>query len=312
MKRRRPEAGPMTTDHELGEILRRSMHAAVDSAEPAGDGLQQIRRRLEKPRLQLQLRLWLTESADLVRVIGIRLEPVASRLLADVLAAWKAVLTWVRPPADASGRPAAESRRRQVAAHRSQPPGRLASLLSPTAAWLRPALAVVGVVAVVAAGVFGLFQLRQNVTDISLTNGRGPSPSAPPPTVIPTIQPTWIPGISPPTRFVTPSTHRKATRHHASPAPTCTPSPSSAPASSPSPAAAQPTPSGSPTAIPSPSASPSPSPSATANSAAGGVATPSAMTLSAGASLPRLAASGCHSSATPSTSKPASSPAAAQ
>ena len=265
----------MITNEELDEILRQALNTAAESVEPAGDGLQQIRRQLDTPRYQRQLKLWLTESTDMFWLLWIRLEPAMERARAAVLAAWTATAAWLRDKRGAVGHAAAPiGRPRQRAAHRSQPASRLAALLSPAMAWLRPALAVAAAVVIVVAGVFGLAQLRQTVTDISLLTGGSTAPSHHPSTapasgvgsqtprvVVPPLLPSPTPG----------STHR-ATRHHATPAPSCTPRASNSPtAGSPSPTAtatATPTDSGSPT--------PSPSDSASANPAVSGSASPAA------------------------------------
>lgn len=246
----------MTTEEELDEILRRALHTAVDSVEPAGDGLQRIHQQLDRPRYQRQLRLWLTESLDAIRLIGIRLEPATERARGAVLAAWAAMLAWLRGRSGADGQAAtADGRPRQGAAHRSQPSGRFATLFSPTIAWLRPALAVAAAVVIVVAGVFGLAQLRQTVTDISLLTGGNPTPSHHAPSSHPTTQGSQQAGVIPPlVPSPTPASSKKATtHHHASPAPTCTPRASSSPGGGASPGTTPPTPTSSPSASPSPS-----------------------------------------------------------
>ncbi|MBO0775492.1 MAG: hypothetical protein J2P34_04200, partial [Actinobacteria bacterium] len=87
----------MSSDDDFEVILRRALHESVESVEPAGDGLQRIRRKLAKPRLQRQAALLLTETADLWRAFVIRLEPAASRTRAAALPAVCATLAAVRP-----------------------------------------------------------------------------------------------------------------------------------------------------------------------------------------------------------------------
>ena len=57
--RDRPEKTPLTQDRDLDRILHDALHAAADSIEPAGDGLERIRRRLSEP--------WLTRQLSLMR-----------------------------------------------------------------------------------------------------------------------------------------------------------------------------------------------------------------------------------------------------
>lgn len=219
----------MTIEHGLDEILRGALRAAVDSVEPAGDGLQQIRRRVDRPRWQLQLRLRLTECAEPIWLIGIQLEPAVPAVYGAVVAAWTALLRWVRRPAAAAGGPArAEARPRRGAAHCSQPLGRLASVL-------RPALVVAGAVLVVGAGGLGLFQLQQGVTHVNLLNG-GQGPSAGAPAARATKGYSGVPGAAVSAPAATPGSPAKHSRRDASPAPASTPD-TSTPSAPPSPAA---------------------------------------------------------------------------
>jgi hypothetical protein len=280
----------MTPEREWDEILRRAMHSAVDSIEPSGDGLQRIRQRLEKPRWQVQLHLWVAECAGVVRLICVRLAPAVSAVSAAVLTARSALRTWLRWPregAPADGDPAGH----RGTAHHSQPPGRLAGLLGR----LRPALAVAAAVVVVVAGVFALFQLRQGVTSIDLLGGRGQSPSAGSPAGTASTGHSVIPGVAPSPSGVAPRPSPRATgaRHHASPAPTCPPNASSQPpqgASSSPPVS--PSPAGSATDTPSPGGSTDPSPAATATSSPAVTSGPPVALISP-ASGPAPVTSGC-------------------
>lgn len=288
----------MTSDQELGEILRRALHEAVDPVEPAGDGLQRIRHRLEQPRWQLRLRLWLTECADLAGLIGVRLAPALSAACATAVAAWIAVSAamarawtafrtamlraWQVVPgtarAPAGRRPAAGGTRvRHGHSHRSLSPSRMAAL----AGGLRPALAVAAAVAVVVAGVFGLLQLRQGVTSISLLGGGGRSPShaATPGTASTSSSSSAAPGVQPPVPQLTPTAPAPGIRHHASPSPTCTPRASSTPPGAAATPTATPSPSATATDTPSPAGSGTASPSAPAS-------TPAVAASAAAAGLP--------------------------
>jgi hypothetical protein len=143
---------------DFDQMLRRALHAEVDSIEPGERGLDRIRQRTHAPWLVRQTSLMLTECVDLTRLIGIRLEPGFTGLrtaIAERGGPWEAfvgllsstvasIVALVMPP------------RRRGATHRSTRPGF-------NLAWLRPALAVAGAVAIVAAGVYGLAQVRDNL-----------------------------------------------------------------------------------------------------------------------------------------------------
>ena len=64
---------------DVDQILRRALHAEVDSIEPE-DGLERIHRRTHAPWLVRQASLMLTECVDLARLIVIRLEPAFTGL----------------------------------------------------------------------------------------------------------------------------------------------------------------------------------------------------------------------------------------
>lgn len=293
----------MTTEHELDEILRRALHAAVDSVEPAGDGLQRIRHKLDKPRWQLQLHLWLTECADLARLVGIRLAPAASAVSGWGLTVWATLAGWLHGERRLA---AGGSAARHGAAHRSQPPGRLAGLLR----GLRPALAVAGAVVVVVAGVFGLFQLRSGVTSINLLGGGGgsSSPSAGPAAHHHRNGHTSTPSVVASSPRLTPTPHARGTRHRpSSPTPTCTPRAASQPQGTPSPTAT-PNPTGTASVTPSPSDSGLPSPTAVAltpqaatsvSPAGTGASSGPAHRLSSGCNAANASAGSASSSATP-------------
>lgn len=134
---------PVTRDFD--DLLRRAMHAEVDCIEPADGGLERIRRRTSAPWLVRQASLMLTECVDLVRLIGIRLEPWLTAAWATAAARCG---TWV-----AAARRLVAPRRR-TGAHGSD---------NSKLTWLRPALAVGAAVVIVVAGVYGLAQMRDNL-----------------------------------------------------------------------------------------------------------------------------------------------------
>jgi len=148
-------------DRDIDQMLRRALHAEVDSIEPADGGLDRIRQRMRAPWLVRQASLMLTESVDLVRLIGIRLEPKFSGVraaIADRGGAWEAFVGLLSSMVSVLAGLVAPSRGRG-ATHRSGTGAREGSSL----AWLRPALAVAGAVVIVVAGVYGLAQVRDNL-----------------------------------------------------------------------------------------------------------------------------------------------------
>ena len=142
---------------DFDQLLRRALHAEVDSIEPAEGGLERIRQRTHAPWLVRQASLMLTECVDLARLIGIRLEPGFTGLRTTVAergGLWEAfigLLSSMVASTVALFRPA-----QRPATHRGP---RAGSNLS----WLRPALAVAGAVVIVVAGVYGLAQVRDNL-----------------------------------------------------------------------------------------------------------------------------------------------------
>jgi len=153
---------------DLEDVLRRALHAAVDTIEPAEDGLTRIMHRLTTPAVVRRATLLVTDCVDLARLITIRFEPaftVATRL-----------------------------RWRHYAGYRRRDPQRAAWARSrPAVPWLRPALAVASAVMVVVIGALVLGHVREIVTKTSLNTdtgagtathagppsggGRGPSPN---------------------------------------------------------------------------------------------------------------------------------------
>jgi hypothetical protein len=217
-------------DRDLDGVIRQALHALADPIEPAADGLARIRQRITRPWPQRQAWLLFTECADLLVILAIRCEPLAA---------------WVR-----SGFGAA--RVALAAAYRHRPRRLLHALrvAGSTAARAHPAVAVAGVVALVAAGIFGLTHLQQLVSPGAYasrpTGGPGGSPSAEHTAASRAgghSQAVPLPSVRPS------ASHRDRARHRpVAPQASCSPTPSASPTA---------------TLSPSPSATPTPSPSAT-------------------------------------------------
>jgi hypothetical protein len=239
------------------EILRRELRAAAESIEPAVDGLSQIRARLSSPR-PLAVAWVMVGWTTVGQPALVRLDQV-----------FEAVAEWLRPvlhPVAERLHPVTERlhpvfrKVRAVFTPRTGPGGRRSPY-----AWLRPALALAGVIAVVVVGGFalagvpnGMLQQVGNVfgssTHGSHSGGRGPGEDG-----------GGSPGPTPGSGSHTPSPSPSAS---CSPTPRPTPSPTPTPTVSPSPTPTAPS-SPTPTAPSSPSPSPS-SPSPTPTDSAGG------------------------------------------
>jgi hypothetical protein len=157
---------------EFDDRLRRALHAEVETVELAADGLERILRRAREPWLLRQLSLMFTECADLFWLIVVRLEPGASKLR-QAIAAWTSLLA-ARTGllvARTGLRAAPAGRRHAGPGRRARPGSRLG--------WLRPALAVSAAVIVVAAGVYGLAQLRQSLVLDLFPNAGIPATTGP-------------------------------------------------------------------------------------------------------------------------------------
>jgi hypothetical protein len=158
---------------ELDQMLRRALHAEVDSIEPAEGGLERIRRRTHAPWLVRQASLMLTECVDLARLIAIRLEPGFTGLRATVAergGPWEALVGLLSSVVASSVALVTPSGRRN-SPHRSPRSGS-------NLGWLRPALAVAGAVVIVVAGVYGLAQVRDNLV-LELFPGGTPASNGP-------------------------------------------------------------------------------------------------------------------------------------
>jgi hypothetical protein len=140
-------------------MLRRALHAEVESIEPDEAGLERIRHRTHAPWLVRQASLMLTECVDLARLIVIRLEPTFTSLRTAIHergGLWEAFVGLLSSTVASIVALVAPSRRPVTTRHRSP---RTSSNLG----WLRPALAVAGAVVIVVAGVYGLAQVRDNL-----------------------------------------------------------------------------------------------------------------------------------------------------
>jgi hypothetical protein len=235
---------------EIDQILRRALHAEVDSIEPADGGLERIRRRTHAPWLLRQASLMLTECIDLARLIGIRLEPAVTGLRATIgerggpWAAFVGLLSSTVASIVALFTPS----RRPSRNHNHRSPRSVSNL-----GWLRPALAVAGAVVIVVAGVYGLAQVRDNLvlelfpSGTPASNGPGSSGGG---GQAPTLN-----GQSAPTGIAPTSTRTGSARP--SPKASCSSTPH-AQATPTAPATDVPTPTDSPSAAPTDSTAPSP------------------------------------------------------
>jgi hypothetical protein len=137
----------MTQDRDYEDALRRALAAAAESIEPAGDGLQRIRHRLNSSRSPRSVLSGCAEWLELhgTRVL-VRLEPVteAGRSVLRRTGPLVALISFLRGLLS----PGAA---RRAGGHRGAggSPGRL----GPAGPWLKPVLAVSAAVAIVVVGV---------------------------------------------------------------------------------------------------------------------------------------------------------------
>jgi hypothetical protein len=270
----------MTQDRDYEDALRRALAAAAESIEPAGDGLQRIRHRLDSRRSPRSV---LSRSTGWLDVHGtrflVRLEPAteAGRTalrrtgpLRGLLLALGRFLAGAFSPRG----------RRRAGGHRgaATPPGRL----GPAGAWLKPVFAISAVVAIVAVGVVILN--HETSTLISTTNNSsgtaGPGSSLVSGGKTANSKRWRLPlGVRPTQQLTGPGRQKGVTTKL--PAVACTPTPTpsattTAPAGSPSPTPTlTPTVTGSATGTPTPQPTESglPTPTPTASPATGGTAT---------------------------------------
>jgi hypothetical protein len=252
------------------EILRRELRAAAESIEPAADGLNQIRARLSAPRplaVAWFMVGWTTVGQPALARLGQVFEPVAERLrpaLHPVASRLRLVL----------------GKLRVVFTPRTGPGGRRSRY-----AWLRPALTMAAVVAVVVVGSFALAGLPHgmisqvgevfgNQTHSSHGGGRPPRENG-------NGQPIPTPGSG--NRAASPS-----------PSASCSPSPKPTPTPTPTPTPSSPSPTPTPTPTPS-SPSPTPTPTPTPTASGGGDTPPSPGSQSAEDTSLVVIASSAHS-----------------
>jgi hypothetical protein len=262
----------MTQDRDYEDALRRALTAAAESIEPAGDGLQRIRHRLDSPRR----RSILSGCTEWLELRGtrflIRLEPVteAGRTALGRSGPLAALLSFLRGLLS----PRAARRAGRAGGHRGTAgsPGRL----GPAGPWLKPVFAVSAAVAIVVVGVVILN--HETGTLISPLNSVS-TPSSPSPGIggagRTANSKRWVLPLG--IKNQLPSGHEQYPRPKNSlPVVACTPTPTptpaattTAPAGSPSPSPT-PTPSGttsSSPATPQPSETGQPSPSPTSSPA---------------------------------------------
>jgi hypothetical protein len=270
----------MTQDRDYEDALRRALTAAAESIEPAGDGLQRIRHRLDSPRSPRSVLSACTEWLELrgTRFL-IRLEPVTeagrtalrrSRPLAALVSFLRGLLS----PRAAQGAGRAGGHRGATGS-----PGRL----GPAGPWLKPVFAVSAAVAIVVVGVVILnhetgtlirptYSVTRPTSQGSSLGGGEAGKSK-----------RWTPplGVRPAQQL----SGRTQDNNVPSglPAVACTPTPSPSPTAT---ASATPTPTPSPSGVvttppatPQPSDSGTPSPTPSASTATGGTGTTAAHTM---------------------------------
>ncbi len=240
---------------DLEEILRRELHAAAESIEPAPGGLGLIRARLSPPR-PLPI-AWLMVAWTSFGQPALLLLDQALVAFGDWLRAMaRPVLEPLHPLADRL-RPAVQptwSKARAAFGPRTESAGRPSRY-----AWLRPALVMAAVVAVAVAGGFALSGLPRQIQQAAssmLSNpphttkhGQGPNVTGNGHKLVP------APGVVSPTPKPSASCS-PSRKHKAAPAPSSTPSPTPSPTPTPTVGSSpSPTPPDSPSPTPSDSAS---------------------------------------------------------
>jgi hypothetical protein len=210
-------------DHDA--YLRAALHAAADSLEPRGDGLERIRARLQHTRPRAIV--WLHAAWDTLRLRApAALQDAFYRLDTGLLAAWDRFVPAVTP-----------------GKHRSRAEG-----------WLRPLAAMAVVIFIVAAGTYVAIDVSTAVSPSSSnSHPRGGQPGAG------GGHPTASPSLTP--SHPASSAGSGTRTRHPSASPTCLPSASPGPSALPGCASAT-SPEPSPSASVSPSPSPTPTPSA--------------------------------------------------
>ncbi len=262
----------ISQDRDYEDILRDALRAAAESVEPASDGLERIRHRSHSRR---SARWTLVRAADWLRLyrirLSVRLESFRWQLSDEAGEQFPRARSWPARVVTLAVRAVTPRPSGHDNHDGRTPSGKTAGRLGPAAAWLKPALAVGAVVAVVVGGVIALNRSQETVITPtnSVTSPGQQHDSAAAGLATPGL---WQPPIGVKTRpGVSGAARKKGTS--ALPAVACTPTPS--PSSSPAPtasASATPTPTPSNTATATPSATPTDtgSPSATPTTGTGG------------------------------------------
>ncbi len=249
------------THLEQEERLRRALHAAAESIEPAADGLERIRARLARPR-PLAVAWLMAGWTDLAQPAMLRIEQVWAKLaellgvwLRPVGSLWASGAERLRPAIDRM-RPAID--RMRPALRRLLPtipqPGAESASRTPRYPWLRLAAAIGVIVMVAFVGGFALTGLPHTIISqvaqaIAPSDGNGSGGTGHAPAVAGTGTPANSPSSGQHRASPSPnpscSSSPKATQG-ANPAPTPTVSPSTPsptqPAPTPTPTTPTPTP----------------------------------------------------------------------
>jgi hypothetical protein len=283
-------------DRDYEDIVRRALHTAAESVEPAGDGLERIRHRLHSPRSAASVLSGFTLWCRLhgIRFL-VRLEPAigAARsgrgqvrhLLGGLGPLPGPLLALFGGRRGRPGEPGHDQAGHPPGGEGGPPERPRRGPLGPGAAWLRPVLAVSAVVVVVVVGVFALhraqetFQPSNSVTSpgASQPNGGATAPSA---DASPGL---WSLPIGVQTKPPVTAKSRKKGVTTVLPAVACTPAPSPIPSTASPSASATPTPTGTTTPTPTPTdttPTPTPTPTDTSSPTASptGIASTSART----------------------------------
>jgi type II secretory pathway pseudopilin PulG len=239
------------TSLDLEEILRRELHAAAESIEPAADGLNQIRARLSAPR-PLAIAWLMVGWTSVGQPTLLRLDQVLVAFGDWLRAVARPVTEPLQPLADRLA-PAIQPALRKARAlfgPRTETGGH-----SSRYAWLRPALVMAAVVAIAVAGGFALTGLPRQIQQAAqsmLSNPAHTTKNGQGSNVTGNGKPMPTPGAVSPTPKPS-ATCSPSRKHKATPSPSSTPSPTPTPT---------PTPTVGSSPTPSPPDSPSPTPSA--------------------------------------------------
>jgi len=258
-----------TLDRDYEDIVRRALAAAAESIEPAGDGLQRIRYRLNSPRSMGSLAAGLTEWLRLSGIrFFVRLEP-ATETGRTALGQVRQLFTspgLLSGPFLSRGQPPAGHPRRRRAA----PSHGALRRLGPAAAWLRPVAAVSAVVIIVIGAALALNRSRPTLitpTNSVSAHSAGSAGPAGGSAEAAGLQP-WAPlGVIPTPAAAAGTAQQPSGGTMLLPAVACSPKPSPSPSKPVASATATPTPTATPTdttqATPTPTPTPTLTPSGT-------------------------------------------------